>query len=67
MKPLPTTRGDRITASVERDTQITQQDQATDCEYLPMDVYIDSERRHAHFHFTPELANRRKSRLKICS
>jgi hypothetical protein len=67
MKHLPTTRGDRITAPVEQDAQITEQDQATDCEYLPMDVYIDSETRHTHFHFTPELANRRKAHLKICS
>ena len=70
MKPIPTTGGDcevRITAPVEKDAQITEQDQAADCEYLPMDVYVDSETRHAHFHFTSELANRRKCRRKICS
>ena len=70
MKPIPTTRGDyevRITAPVQKVAQISEQDQAADCEYLPMDVYIDSETRHAHFHFTPELANRHKSRRKICS
>ena len=67
MKPIPTTRGDcevRITAPVEKDAQITKQDQAADSEYLPMDVYVDSETRHAHFHFTSELANQR---CKICS
>ena len=70
MKPIPTTRGDcevRGTAPVEKNAQTTKQDQGADCEYLPMDVYIDSETRHAHFHFTPELANRHKSRRKICS
>ena len=70
MKPIPTTRGDRevrITAPVEKDAQIIEKDQAADCEYLPMDVYIDSETRHAHFRYRPELANRRKSRRKICS
>jgi len=73
MKPIPTTRGDcevRITAPVEKDAQITEQDQAEDCEYLPMDVYIDSETRHAHFRYKPERAKRHKSRQmiwKICS
>ena len=73
MKPIPTTRGDcvvRITTPVEKDAQITEQDQAGDYEYLPMDVYIDSETRHAHFRYKPELANRGNSRQmiwKICS
>lgn len=73
MKPIPTTRGDcevRSTAPVEKDAQRTEQDQAADCEYLPMDVYIDSETRHAHFRYKPERAKRRKSRQmiwKICS
>ena len=68
MKPIPTTGGDcevGITAPVEKDTQTTEQDQAADCEYLPMDVYIDSETRHAHFRYKPERANRCKSRQKI--
>ena len=73
MKPIPTTRGDckvRITSPVEKDAQATQHDQEEECEYLPMDVYIDSETRRAHFRYKPELANRRKSRKtiwKICS
>jgi hypothetical protein len=70
MKPIPTTGRDweiRITASVEKDAQMTEQDQAADPEYLPMDVFVDSETRHAHFHFTSEPANRRESRRKICS
>ncbi len=67
IKPIPTTHRDcevRSTAPVEKDAQTTEQDQAADREYLPMDVYIDSETRHAHFHFTSELANQRR---KICS
>jgi len=67
MKPIPTSSGDcevRITAPVEKNAQITEQDQAADSEYLPMDVYVDSETRHAHFHFKSELANQRR---KICS
>ena len=73
MKPIPTTRRNcevPITAPVEKDTQITEQDQAEDCEHLPMDVYIDSETRHAHFRYKRERAKRRKSRQiiwKICS
>ena len=70
MKPVPTTSGDcevGITAPVEKDTQTTEQDQEEQCEYLPMDVYIDSETRHAHFRYKPERANRRKSRWTICS
>ena len=73
MKPIPTTGGDcedGITAPVEKDTQTTEQDQAAECEYLPMDVYIDSETRHAHFRYKPDRVNRRKSRhiiWKICS
>ena len=70
MKPIPITRGDcevRITAPVEKVAQMTEQDQAADCEYLPMDVYVDSETRHAHFHFTWRVANRRESRRRIGS
>jgi hypothetical protein len=73
MKPIPTTRRDCevcITAPIEKDAQITEQDQAEDCEYLPMDVYVDSETRHAHFRYKPEQEKRRKSRqvkCKICS
>ena len=72
MKPISTVRGDcevRTTAPVEEDAQTTEEDQAEDREYLPMDVYIDSETRHAHFRYKPELANRRESRRiiwKIC-
>ena len=73
MKPIPTTGGDRevgTTVPVEKDAETTEQDQAADYENLPMDVYIDSKTRHAHFRYKPELANRRKSRQmiwKICS
>ena len=68
MKPVPTTGGDcepGITASVEKDTQTTEHDQEEECEYLPMDVYVDSETRRAHFRYKPELANRRNSRQII--
>ena len=73
MKPIPTTREDcevRSTAPVEKNAQTTEKDQGADWEYLPMDVYIDSETRHAHFRNKPERAKRRKSRQiiwKICS
>ena len=73
MKPIATTgrgREDGITAPVEKDSQITEQDQAAECEYLPMDVYIDSETRRAHFHYRSDRVNRRKTRhiiWKICS
>ena len=67
MTPIPTTDGDcevRIGAPVEKDAQAKEQDQAADPEYLPMDVYVDSETRHAHFHFTSEPGNQR---CKLCS
>lgn len=70
MKPIPITRGDcevRIVGPVEKDAQMTEQDQAADYEYLPMDVYIDSETRHAHFHFTPEPHNQRSALRTIYS
>ncbi len=72
MKPVPTTRGDCevcSTAPVEKEAQTTEQDRGADCEYLPMDVYIDSETRHAHFRNKPERAKPRKARQliwKIC-
>lgn len=62
MNPIATDGGDcevRIASPVDKDAQTAEQDQAADWEYLPMDVYVDSETRHAHFHFTPEPANRR--------
>lgn len=70
MQPIPTTGGDcevRVTAPVEKDTQINEQDQAADVTYLPMDVYVDSETRRAHFHFTWKVMNRRESRRRIGS
>ena len=70
MKPIPTTRGDcevHITTPVQKDAQTTEQDQEAECEYLPMDVYIDSETRRAHFHFTWKVMNRRESRRRIRS
>lgn len=72
MKPIPNTRGDcevRSTAPVEKDAQTAEQDQKADCAYLPMDVYVDSETRQAHFRNRPEQANRRKAHQliwKIC-
>ena len=70
MKPIPTVGGDcevRIAPPVDKDAQAAEQAQGADCGYLPMDVYVDSETRHAHFHFTPEPAKRRKPRRTICS
>ena len=69
MKPSPTTRGEcevRRTAPIKKEAQATEQDQEADCEYLPMDVYVDSDTRHAHFRYRPERAERRKSRQMIC-
>lgn len=70
MKPILYTRGDsqiRVTPPVAIDAQISEREQAADCEYLPMDVYVDSRTRHARFHFTPGPAKRRKSRRNMCS
>jgi hypothetical protein len=69
-KPIPTTGGDsevRITSPVDTGTQMTDEDHRADSEYLPMDVFVDSATRNAHFHFTPKFANRRKSRRKLIS
>jgi hypothetical protein len=70
MKPIPTTDGDSeasITVPNEKNSRIHARQPTAECEYLPMDVYVDSETRHAHFRFKPELAKRSKSRCPICS
>jgi hypothetical protein len=69
MNSVPTSGGDcemRNRPRVVKTARNKAQGQAEDGEYLPMDVYVDSESRHAHFRLSPEQAKRRRARRMLC-
>jgi hypothetical protein len=69
MDPVPASGRDceiRNRSRVGETAQTTAQVPAADSEYLPMDVYVDSESRRAHFRFSLEQVNHRRSRRTIC-